>query len=328
MFTRRGELTAASSGAVRPPRLRAGDTAILVSPATATAESIDIDVARETLESLGLKVRLADHLRDRRGYLAGADRDRAADLNHAFADPDVQAVVAIRGGWGSARLLPHLDYDAIGSHPKVLLGYSDITALHMAISSRTGLVTFHGPVGASGWNALTAGYVKRVLFDAEAVTFENSKEVGDALVQTDFRTQTITPGVARGRLLGGNLTVLTAILGSPYVPDFTGSILFLEDVSEDLYRIDRMMTALSLAGVLGKIRGFVFGYCTECKPGEGFGSLTLEEILDDHVKPLGIPAWRGAMIGHRHPQFTLGEGIDVEVDASRASIRMRQAAVI
>lgn len=318
----------AAPAVVRPRRLRTGDTVVLVSPASATWETLDVDIARETLESLGLKVRLGEHLLDRHGYLAGADRDRAADIDRAFADPVVRAVVAIRGGWGSARLLPYLDYDAIARNPKVLLGYSDVTALHMAIQARTGLVTFHGPVGASGWNAFAAGYLKRVLFDAEAVTFENAKEAGDSLVPVENRTQTVTPGVARGRLLGGNLTVLSGIMGSPYVPDFDGAILFLEDIGEDLYRIDRMLTELALAGVLKKVRGFVFGYCTDCKPGDGYASLTLEEILNDHIKPLGVPAWRGAMIGHRRPQFTLAEGVEVEINASAATIRMLEPGVV
>jgi muramoyltetrapeptide carboxypeptidase len=322
---RRGWSTAME--VLRPRRLRAGDTAVLVSPATATAETIDIDIARDTLEALDLKVRVADHLRDRRGYLAGTDRDRAADINRAFADDAVRAIVALRGGWGSARILPHLDYADIRRHPKVLLGYSDVTALHTAIQAQSSIVTFHGPVGASGWDDFTTAYARRVLFDGETVTFENSLEPGETLVPTEFRTQALTAGVARGRLLGGNLSVLTALLGSRYLPSFDGAILFVEEVGEDLYRVDRMMTALSLAGVLAGIRGFIFGYCVDCKPGDGFGSLTIEEILDDHVRPLGIPAWRGAMIGHRHPQFTLGEGIEVEIDASRATIRMLEPAV-
>ena len=132
---------------------------------------------------------------------------------------------------------------------------------------------------------------------------------------------------ARGRLLGGNLSVLTTLLGSPYFPDVSGAILFLEDVGEAYYRVDRMMTQLALAGVLGRIRGFVFGTCSECSPGEGFASLTLEEIFADHVAPLGIPAWQGAMIGHGMPQWTLPVGLDVEIDASAGSVRLLEPAV-
>src|SRR4029450_9717803 len=145
----------------------------------------------------------------------------------------------------------------------------------------------------------------------------------NALTQVEFRTQTITPGKARGKLLGGNLTVLTAILGSPYVPEWDEAILFCEDVGEDLYRVDRMLTQLKLAGVLGRIKGFVFGSCSEGGPGDGnFGALTLEEIFADHVKPLGIPAWQGAMIGHGQPQWTLPVGVEVEIDAVAGPINL------
>jgi muramoyltetrapeptide carboxypeptidase len=315
--------------AIRPRRLSAGDTVGIVAPASATFQSIDVTIARESLEALGLKVTIGDHLLARHGYLAGSDEDRAADINVLVRDEAVNGVFAIRGGWGSSRVLPHLDYDAIRQNPKVLIGYSDITALHLAIQAKTGLVTFHGPNGLGRWDSWSLDYFKRVLFEAEPVLMQNPSKLSDrnALIPTEHRAQTITAGTARGRLLGGNLTVLTAILGSPYVPSFDGAILFLEDVGEDLYRIDRMFTQLKLAGVLNRIRGLVFGTCAECGPGEGFASLTLEEILADHVKPLGVPAWFGAMIGHQMPQWTVPVGVEAEMDAAKATIRLLAPAV-
>lgn len=264
----------------------------------------------------------------RYGYLAGRDEERASDVNDMFADSEVKAVWPVRGGWGCARILPHLDYAAIRRTPKVLLGYSDVTALHAAIHSRTGLVTFHGPNGMSAWPAFTVEHLKRVLMDGEAALLENPKDAGDYLVPVEDRVQTITPGIARGPLLGGNLTVLSALMGSPYLPDFEGAILFLEDVEEELYRVDRMLTQLKLAGVLAKLAGVVFGKCTECKPGERYGSLTLEEVLADHVKPLGVPAWQGAMIGHVEKQWTLPIGAEVEIDAGQATLRLLAPAVV
>ena len=323
-------LHAAAPAAVKPKRLAAGDTVALVSPASATFNSIDLQIATESLEALGFKVRAGEHMMERHGNLAGADKARAEDINKAFADRSVQAVHAIRGGWGSARLLPHLDFDTIRRNPKVMIGYSDITALLLSIHARTGLVTFHGPIGMGRWDTWSLDYYKRVLFNAEAVTYSNKQGLsGDrnSLTQVEFRTLTITPGKARGRLLGGNLSVLTAILGSPYVPDWDGAILFLEDVGEDLYRVDRMMTHLKIAGVLARLKGFVFGGCSECGPGEGYGALTLEEILRDHVKPLGIPAWQGAMIGHSQPQWTLPVGAEVEIDAAAGTIVLQEPAV-
>ena len=281
----------------------------------------------ESLAALGLKTKLGTHLLDRYGYLAGRDRDRASDTHEMFADTSVRAVVAVRGGWGSSRLLPLLDYDLIRRNPKILLGYSDITALHLAIVARSGLVTFHGPVGTSTWHPFSVEYVRRVLFDGEAVLMTNLRDVRESLTEVEHRVQTITAGKARGPILGGNLTVLSAIVGSSYLPDFTGSILFVEDVNEQIYRFDRMLTQLALAGILQRIRGFILGKCTDCTPGEGYGSLTIEEVLADHIKPLGIPAWRGAMIGHRTPQFTIAEGIEVEIDAEAGTIRMLEPAV-
>lgn len=319
-----------SAKPVKPKRLAPGDTVALVAPANATFNSVDLQIARESLEALGLKVKVGGHLLDRHGYLAGQDKDRAADINGFFADKDVSAVLPIRGGWGSSRVLPYLDFDVIRRNPKVVLGYSDITALLLGIHAKTGLVTFHGPNGMGRWDEFSVDYFKRMLMQGEAVTFDNPRKLSDrnVLTQTDNRTLTITGGKARGRLLGGNLTVLTTIIGSPYLPQWDGAIFFCEDVSEGYYRIDRMLTQLELAGVLSKIKGFIFGTCSECTPGnDNFGALTLEEIFADHIKPLGVPAWTGAMIGHGMPQWTLAQGIDVEVDADAGTIRMLEAGV-
>ncbi|HUU32864.1 MAG TPA: LD-carboxypeptidase [Vicinamibacterales bacterium] len=314
---------------VRPGRLRPGDTVGLVNPAGATWSTIDIDIVRESFEAMGLQVKVGAHVLDRHGYFAGTDENRAADVNAMFADRSVRGVVCIRGGWGCARILPRLNYDVIRANPKVLLGYSDITALHHAIHSRTGLVTFHGPVGISEWNAFNVGWLKRVAFTGEAVTFDNDKtfDASETLVRREHRTATVTTGTARGRLLGGNLTVLTSIIGSGYLPDFRDAVLFLEDVGEAPYRIDRMLQQLALSGVLRQAKAVVWGTCSDCDPGEGFGSFTLEDVLNQHLKPLGVPAWHGAMIGHVTKQFTLPLGIEVEADAATGTIRMLAPAV-
>ena len=323
--------TQARPAPIKPRRLQSGDTVGIVTPATATFQQVELDVVRESLTALGLTVRVGEHVMSRYGSLGGSDRDRASDLNRFFADRDVRAIVPTRGGWGSARLLPHVDYDAIRRNPKVLVGYSDITALLNGIHARTGLVTFHGPNGGGRWDAWSLDWFKRVLFGGESATFANPKTTNDrnVLTQIEHRTRTITPGRARGRLLGGNLSVLTGILGSPYVPNFDEAILFLEDVEEQPYRVDRMMTSLRLAGVLERVRGVVFGTCSSCTPGSGgYASFTLEEILNDHLKPLKVPAWQGAMIGHDMPQWTLPVGLDVEIDASAGTIAMSGAAVL
>jgi muramoyltetrapeptide carboxypeptidase len=323
---------AAAPAVIKPKRLAQGDTVTLVAPANATFESVELQIAIESLEALGFKVKTGAHLLDRHGYLAGDDKARADDVNKAFADTSVAAVHAIRGGWGSARLLPYLDFDLIRRNPKVIIGFSDVTALLLSIHAKTGLVTFHGPIGLGRWDTYSLEYYKRVVMNGEQVTYTNKQGISpdrNALVQVEYRTQTITPGTARGRLLGGNLTVLTTILGSPYLPDWDGCIFFCEDVHEELYRIDRMLTQLKLAGVLSKIKGFVFGGCSQCGPGDGnFGALTLEEIFADHIKPLGVPAWSGAMIGHGQPQWTVPQGVEVEIDAKAGTIRLLESPVI
>jgi muramoyltetrapeptide carboxypeptidase len=327
----RGLHLAAAPSLLKPKRLAAGDTVALISPASATFESVDVQIAKESLEALGLTVRLGAHMMERHGYLAGDDKTRAADINALFADKEVAAIHPIRGGWGSSRVLPYLDFDIIRRNPKILLGYSDITALLLSVHAKTRLVTFHGPIGMGRWDAFSIDYYKRVLFDGEVLTYQNKRDLSDrnALTQTEFRVQTITAGTARGRLLGGNLTVLTAIVGSPYLPDWDNAILFTEDVHEEPYRIDRMLTQLKLAGVLNRIKGFIFGSCSECTPGEGsYGALTLEEVFTDHIKPLGIPAWQGAMIGHQQPQWTLPEGVEVEIDAAAGTIRLLESPVV
>ncbi len=322
-------LEGAKPPTVRPGRLRPGDTVGLIDPASATWEPVNVEIIEESWAALGFKTKRGVHLLERRGYFAGTDEQRAGDVNAMFADPEVRAIQCVRGGWGCARLLPLLDWATIARNPKILLGYSDITALLLSLFAKAGLVTFHGPLGISQWNPFNVGWVKRVLQDGEAVTFENPKEIGeDDLVVVENRVQTLHPGTARGRLLGGNLTVLTALVGSAYLPDWDGCILFIEDVEEAPYRIDRMLTQLRLSGILQKARAVIWGNCSDCDPGEGYGSLTVTEVLQDHIRPLGVPAWQGAMIGHIERQFTLPVGVEVEVDATAGTIRMLEPAVV
>ncbi len=319
-----GATAPARPALIKPRRLQRGDRVGLVNPATAAFERAPIEIMQEALESLGLEVVLGEHFYDRLGYFAGEDEARAADINGFFADDSVRMVFA-RGGWGSARLLPLLDYELIARNPKVLLGYSDATALINGVHRRTGLVTFHGP---SPLDRFATDYFRRVIMAGEAVTMANPEHVpGGKLVQVKHRIRRLASGIAQGPLLGGNLTVLTAIVGSAFVPDFDGAILFLEDVGEAVYRVDRMLTQLKLAGILDRIAGFVFGRCTDCGPGTDYGSLTLEEVLERHIEPLGVPAFTGSMIGHIEKQFTLPLGVPAEIDADRGSIRLLESAV-
>lgn len=321
--------SAAKDSLLKPKRLKPGSVVGIVSPGSANFVRQDLDIVIDAVRSLGLVPRLAPHLLERYGYLAGKDKDRAADINQFFAAPEVAAIMPIRGGWGCSRILPYLDYESIRLHPKIMIGFSDITALILAINARTRMVTFHGPNGLTGWRPTQTEYFRRVLFAAETVKFQNLKDDDDQnrLMQVKYRIQTITPGQVRGRLIGGNLSVLSGIVGSPYLPNLNGAILFLEDVNENIYRIDRLMTHLKIAGVFDQLAGFIFGQCPECLPDADYGSLTLEEVIWGHIQPLGIPAWYGAMIGHIETLLTLPIGLDVEINASAGTIQMLEPAV-
>lgn len=315
-----------------PPALHKGDTVGLISSGFRAPEDRVVEYAVERLHALGLKVKVGQSVFKRYGYFAGNDAARASDINHMFADKNIKGIFEVRGGWGSARTLEKINYKLIKTHPKIIIGFSDITALLLAINAKTGLVTFHGPVAGMPWTGYTADYLKRVLFRGEAVTYKNIKSIDHDrdIIQTENRVHVIHGGRAEGRLLGGNLTVLTSLIGSGYLPNFKGAVLFVEEVEEDFYRIDRMMNQLKEAGILKQLSGFVFGRCTRCSVGAGssrYGTRTLAQILDHYIKPLGIPAWSGAMIGHHAVMFVLPEGVNVAVDADKAQIRMLTPAV-
>jgi muramoyltetrapeptide carboxypeptidase len=314
---------------IKPKRLKAGDTIGLICPAGAPFLRETIQITQESLEALGFKVKRGQYLLTRNGYFTAKDIERVQDIHQMFTDTSVQGILAVQGGWGCARLLSLLDFDLIRQNPKVFIGYSDITALLNSIFAKTGLVTFHGPVGASSWNTFSINWFKKIVLNAEAAFFQNPKEKGDNLTQVNDRILTIHPGKAKGKLLGGNLTILSTLMGTPYLPDWQGNILFIEDINEDIYKVDRMLTHLKLAGVLGKVSGFVFGKCTDCGPGDGvYGSQTFEDLLDDHIKPLGIPAFYGSMIGHIANKFTIPLGVEAEIDAQAGTIKLLESAVI
>jgi muramoyltetrapeptide carboxypeptidase len=317
------------AGGVRKPlRVRPGDTIGLIEPASNSNDAFDLTLVEEAIVAMGLKPKRAAHLLDRYGYLAGQDKDRAADINAMFADKDVRAIFAVRGGWGCQRLLPFLDWGIIRANPKLLLGFSDITALHMAIAAKGGFVTLHGPNASSAWGKSSVDSFRSVAFDGATPLYQNPVPSEDRLVQRRWRTQILRGGKAQGRLLGGNLTVLTALAGTPYLPDFDGAILFLEDVGEAEYRIDRMLTQLAQAGVMKNLAGVVFGQCTDCRASDGSTSeFTLSAVLQQHLGMLGIPAYQGAWFGHITDQFTIPVGVRAEIDADAGTLRLLEPAV-
>lgn len=316
---------------LRPPRLAPGQTLGLVAPSSAPNEPERVRFAVETIESLGFRVRPGAHLYDRDGYLAGADAARADDINGMFADDSVDAIWCVRGGYGASRLLPALDFALMQRRPKALIGYSDITALHMAIQRHTGLVSFHGPVGFRAFTPYTVAALKAVLWSPEApirLAAPPPFERRPGQVDWDNRVTTLVPGKARGRLLGGNLCLLSHLTGTPYLPDLRGSILFLEDVDEAHYRIDRMLTQLWLSGALDGVAGVALGKFTRCEPSPFFlQDRPLEEILAERFRALGLPTVSGLMIGHIDDQATLPLGCLAELDADAGTLTLLEPGV-
>ena len=314
---------------LRAPRLRAGDTVALINPSGAVYERQPYEIATESLRALGFKVREAPHLRARYGHFAGTDAQRAGDVNAMFADPSVHGILAMAGGSGGNRILPLIDYAQIRRTPKFLGGYSDLTALINAVQVQTGLVTFHCPMGSSEWNEFSINGLRGAAMDAQALTLANPKDRDDTLVSRSGRITTLQGGMARGPLVGGNLAVLTSMAGSPYYPRFDGAVLFLEEVNEYIYRVDRMLSTLKLSGALDRVAGVVLGGFTNCGPGDGnYGTLTLDEVFDDYFKPLRVPVYSGALFGHIKRKFTLPVGLDVEMDADAGTLRYLQPAVL
>jgi muramoyltetrapeptide carboxypeptidase len=316
-----------SEAVIKPRRLAPGDTLGLVLPSSLAFEASTIDLAREQLEAVGFRVRVGAHARKRHGYFAGTDQERAADLMAMFTDPEVAGIVCHRGGWGAPRLLPLLDFATIRRHPKVLLGYSDVTALLNAVHQQSGLVTFHGPTGGTNLRPYTLESLRRVLLSGEPIgVLANPEKEDDELVNRSYRTLTLAPGRAAGRLVGGNLTLVCALMGTPWEVDTRGAILLLEDVEEELYRVDRMLTQLAQGGKLAEAAGVVFGYCTDCPPGEG-PTFSLEELLHEHLGRLGVPAFAGLAFGHIPKMLTLPIGLPATLDAAAGTLAFDQPAV-
>ena len=317
----------AAATPIRPRRLSAGDTVGLVLPASAVTEADEIALAREQLEVIGFKVRVAPHAYDRWGYFAGHDRDRAADVNAMFADDSIAGIFCYTGGWGAPRMLPYLDYALIARKPKVIIGYSDITALINAIHKKTGLITFHGPVAASNFEPYSLEAFKRVVMTPEpAGRIDMPPKPGNQLVDRFNRLVRLSPGRASGRLVGGNLTLFASLMGTPYEFDTDGRIVLIEDTHEEPYRIDRMLTQLALGGKFDRVAGVVFGHCTDCQIKSQ--SFSLEEILRDRFGSLRAPAVSGMPFGHIEQKVTLPIGAMATLDADAGTLTIDEAAVV
>jgi len=295
-----------------PELLKHGDTVALIAPGSSVHED-KIEKAKSNLLSLGLKVKEGKFIREKYGYTAGKDHERIADIHWAFGDKTIDGVWCVRGGYGCTRLLPHLDYNLIKKNPKILIGFSDITALHMAIYKKTGFTTFHGPVGSSEFTPYTTSYLQKMLFspiNGQQIQHKDSNEL-----------ITLSLGKAKGKLIGGNLTLISAMCGSDYLPSAKGKIVFLEDIDEKPYSVDRMLIQLEQAWDLNNAKGILLGEFAGCDS-ESDLSLTLQETLDNHFRDCGIPVLYKVPLGHIEDQATYPIGIKVEMNTENKEITL------
>lgn len=300
-----------------PPRLRRGDCIGIAAPAGPVSDPQVLDRGVRYLESLGYTVAVGRHVLRTHGYLAGRDEDRTADLNMMLADRRIRAVIALRGGYGSTRILPRVDFAAARRDPKIIAGYSDLTALLLAFWTRCRLVTFHGPMLASDFGGAVDPFTEEhfwtILTSGRAPSFSTSLKTPEVRV--------LVGGRAEGRLLGGNLSLIVSLIGTPFAPVVTGALLFLEEVGEEPYRIDRMLTQLRNAGVLRNAAGLLAGRFTDCVPvNRKRPSLTTEQVLADAATALGRPSLSGLPFGHVTSKLTLPVGVRARMDAGRRTL--------
>jgi muramoyltetrapeptide carboxypeptidase len=297
-----------------PPRLQPGDLLGLAAPASPPDQPEKIDEVIARLTACGYRIKPGKYLRRRESYLAGSDAERAEDINILFADKEVKGIFALRGGYGSCRILPLLDYDAIRANPKPFIGYSDITAMHLAILSQTGLVTFHGSNATSALEPGNEASFQRTAFGTGGIGTPVLFSRADS---TGAKLKIVTPGRVRGQLLGGNMTCLLRLIGTPYAPDFRGAILFLEDTGEKAYRVDGMFTHLRLAGILPQIGALVLGQFDHTDAEE---QARITACLQREGERAGVPCVSGAPIGHFVEQIVVPQGAMAELDAAEGSL--------
>ncbi|MCA1582995.1 MAG: LD-carboxypeptidase [Acidobacteria bacterium] len=314
---------------VKPRALKPGDTVGLISPSSYIFDLWKMDSAVTRLESLGLKSKIGRHAKARHGYMAGTVQERVDDLHAMFSDPTVAAVFCLGGGYGTERLLDSIDYALIRKNPKILLGYSDITGLHLAINRRAGVVTFHGPVALSSLPAFTLESLKKALFVSEPIGELGNPPEKDPL-SPEFPRHTVAPGRARGPIIGGNLTLISTTMGTPYEIDTRGKILFIEDVGEAPYRIDRMLVQLKLAGKLDEAAGIVWGTCTDCTVSNSSFevNLSISDLVDEILGGINKPVLAGLVFGHTKEKLTLPIGVMAEMDAAAKTVSIVEAATV
>ena len=317
---------------IKPPALRPGDKVVFVAPA-GPVDAGKVEKARRVFEAQGLEVVVPRTLASRReGYLAGSDAERLEELNGAINDPNIAGIFPFRGGYGLTRILDRIDYEGLRKHPKIVAGFSDITALHLAVAEKSRLITFHSPMPQAylydkneANSVVPKSFWDSILETRYSVERENGYEL--RLPENGPRPKVLVGGRAKGRLLGGNLTLLCSTLGTPFQVDFRGNILFFEDVDEAPYRIDRYLSQLRLAGILNEVSGIIVGTLTDSLAREPAAQSACESIFEHYLADLGIPVMTNFPVGHTRQNLTIPHGAQAELGADETRLQVLESPV-
>ena len=310
---------------IKPPRLRKGSIIGLIAPASTPAAEENIERGAAYLEHLGYRVKLGMHIRRKHGYLAGTDEERAQDFNAMVCDKDVNAIFTIRGGYGTPRILRMIDYRSLKHHPKIIVGYSDITALQLAILRKIGLVTFSGPMTGVEMSKGMAPYTEEHFWRL----LTSTKTIGPFHNPAGEPWRILNDGKAQGQLIGGNFSLLACLFGTPFIPELRKSILILEDVDEAPHRLDRMLAQLLNTGVLQQLNGLVFGKFTDCRPSDPKEPhLTIDQILEEYTAQVQCPVIANVRSGHTRQRLTVPLGLSTILDTKRNRIAVMENAVV
>ena len=313
------------SGLQKPKALKKGDRIGLIAPASPVSHPDRVEDSVKKLKEFGFEVTVGDSCYGNYGYLAGEDSLRAKDINRMFADPVIDAIVCIRGGYGTPRIIDQLDYEMIEKNPKLFIGYSDITTLHIALNQICKMVTLHSPMPASDMlrnfdEYSAAGFLQAISLPEPLKEMNNPE--GEEM-------KSLVGGVATGPIIGGNLSLIAATIGTPYEIDTRGKLLFLEDIDEEPYSIDRMLSQLRLAGKLDDCSGLILGDWNNCVPRDNSKpSLTLEQVFQDLLVPIGKPIISNFKAGHCKPTMTLPLGVEAILDADQCKLTITESATV
>jgi len=317
---------------LKSPRLKIGDKVGLVAPAWLITEK-GLQLSIEGVKQVGLEPIYSDKILGKQGYFSGSDKERADDFNSMVQNPEIKGIIFANGGYGCTRILDLIDYDQIKINPKVIMGFSDNTALINAIHQKTGLITFHGPVSRTIHFDYSRRQFENIIIHPKGKYLIESSEDDFQKSENDktFERYTLNTGKVRGKLIGGNLTLICSMIGTPYQMDFKDKIVMMEDVGEEPYRIDRMLTQLIESGQLKKASGIAFGICKGCDKSEKSvapNSFTLRQVIEDRIKPLKIPAVYGLSFGHNKNNFTFPIGLNAKLNADNMTIKLMEKAVV